>query len=320
MKKQNSSLDDSARYALAEMSDDEPAQNPAAALPKDARDHYAATFSHSQLALEDVAEVQEIYVTNIRVKIWRGQDTLPRSAPALLYLHGGGWVVGSPETHEDICRTIANRVGAVVFSPDYRLAPEHPFPAGIDDCAEVLSYIKVQAQHLGVDSTRIAVGGDSAGGNIATILALLAGDRKLPKITAQLLLYPVTDMTQSSSSYEQYAQGYGLTAEAMRWSRGHYLSNLGQINDWRASPLLVSSMENVAPAFVGLAGCDVLYDEGKAYASDLAKTTQVIEQTWPGQIHGFASMGEYIPEAKEVLSALCRAWQKLDPKFDSKLE
>ena len=218
-----------------------------------------------------------------------------RAAPALLYLHGGGWVIGAPETHEDICRSLANRVGAVVISPDYRLASEHPFPAALSDCAAVMRHIVAQSQCLGIDPTRIVVGGDSAGGNLAAVLALLARDGEVPPVLAQLLVYPVTDQRQTSNSYHHYAEGFGLTSKAMAWFRDHYAA---AASNWRASPLLATALQGVAPAFVVLAGHDVLYDEGAAYAARLATETKASLRVWPGQIHGFVSMGRVDPTGR----------------------
>lgn len=280
--------------------------------PMQARQDYLQGFAQSQLPLEAVAEAREIWTGSLRLKLWRGQGAPLNDAPALLYLHGGGFVIGAPETHEDICRALANRVGAVVIAPDYRLAPEHPFPAGLHDCAEALRHIVAQSQSLGLNPARIAVAGDSAGGNLAAVLALLARDGEVPPVVAQLLIYPVTDQRQNSDSYRRCAEGFGLTAKAMQWFRTHYGA---APSDWRASPLLAPSLTGVAPAFVLLAGQDVLRDEGAAYAARLAAATSAKLQIWPGQIHGFVSMGGVIPEAAEALTALAGAWRALDPAF-----
>lgn len=304
-------LDASARAALRQA-----AQAGAAPVeagnPEAARAAYLQGFSADQLPLEDMAESSEIRVGALRLRLWRGQGAPATGAPALLYLHGGGWVIGAPETHEDICRALANRVGAVVISPDYRLAPEHPFPAALTDCAQALQYIALQYHSLGIDPARIVVGGDSAGGNLAAVLALMARDGRVPPVLAQLLVYPVTDQRQGSDSYRRFAEGLGLTASAMAWFRGHYAA---AATDWRASPLLVPSLRGVAPAFVVLAGHDVLHDEGAAYAARLATEATATLRVWPGQIHGFVSMGRVIPEAAEALSAIAEAWRGFDPGF-----
>lgn len=308
-------LDTSARLALSQAAQvgDPPVES---GEPTSAREAYLKGFFDSQLPFEVVAESAEIWVGTLRLRLWRGQGAPLTAAPALLYLHGGGWVIGAPETHEDICRTLANRVGAVVISPDYRLAPDHPFPAALTDCAAALRFIVAQSQSVGINPARIAVGGDSAGGNLAAVLALLARDGEVPPLVAQLLVYPVTDQRQNSDSYRRYAEGFGLTAKAMAWFRGHYMA---EATDWRASPLLAASLQGVAPAFVALAGHDVLHDEGAAYAARLAAESRASLRVWPGQIHGFVSMGRVIPEAAEALSAIANAWRELDPGFRSPL-
>ena len=306
-------LDASAREALrqAALAGTAPIE---AGDPTAARAAYLQGFGDSQLPLEDVAESTEIRARALRLRLWRGQGAPLTAAPALLYLHGGGWVIGAPETHEDICRALANRVGAVVISPDYRLAPEHPFPAALTDCAQALQHIVAQSQSLGVDPARIIVGGDSAGGNLAAVLALLARDGQVPPVLAQLLIYPVTDQRQGSDSYRRHAEGFGLTASAMAWFRDHYAA---PATDWRASPLLTTSLQGVAPAFVVLAGQDVLHDEGAASAARLATEARATLRVWPGQIHGFVSMGRVIPEAAEALTAIAEAWRGFDPGFGS---
>ncbi|WP_049731113.1 alpha/beta hydrolase [Rhizobium ecuadorense] len=304
-------LDESARRALAWPGDpQEPVENCTPAL---ARQQYLDGFADTQWPLEDVAEVSEKHAGAIRVKIWRGCTAPREQAPALLYLHGGGFVIGAPETHEDICRTLANKIGAIVISPDYRLAPEHPFPAAIEDCAATLIWMRDQADALGIDPARIIVGGDSAGGNLAAVIALLARDGEVPDVIGQVLIYPVTDQLQASDSYMRYAEGFGLTAAAMRWFRDHYLPVTASRSDWRASPLRAASLAGVAPAFVILAGHDVLFDEGALYAERLNSEARATSRTWPGQIHGFVSKRRAIPEAQDALDAIATAWRTMDP-------
>ncbi|RWX19318.1 alpha/beta hydrolase [Rhizobium hidalgonense] len=304
-------LDGSARLALEWPGDpQEPVESCTPAL---ARRQYLNSFAGIQWPLEDVAEVREMYAGAIRLKIWRGRSAPRQAAPAMLYLHGGGFVIGAPETHEDICRSLANMAGAIVVSPDYRLAPEHPFPAAIEDCAATLVWMTDQADALGIDPLRIIVAGDSAGGNLAAVIALLARDGQVPDIIGQVLIYPVTDQLQVTDSYSRYAEGFGLTAAAMKWFRDHYLPEAGSRSDWRASPLSAASLTGVAPAFVILAGHDVLFDEGAAYAERLSSEAQATSRTWPGQIHGFVSKRRAIPEAQEAIEAIAMAWRGMDP-------
>lgn len=307
-------LDASARQALAIAARD---QGPPleTCSPEQARQGYLDGFSRLQLPLEEVAAIFERHVGHIRLKVWRGHGAPSEGAPALLYLHGGGWVIGAPETHEDICRTLANLAGAVVISPDYRLAPDHPFPAAIEDCVTALTYMVAESKSLGIDPRRIVVGGDSAGGNLAAVLALMAPDGDAPTVLGQILIYPVTDQQQTADSYSRYAQDFGLTASEMAWFRNHYLPDGIDGWDWRASPLRASSLAGVAPAFVILAGCDVLSDEGAAYAARLSAESSATLRSWPGQIHGFVSMGGVIPQAREALEAAAAAWRAMDPAF-----
>lgn len=280
--------------------------------PQEARDDYLASYEDTQNPLEAVQRFEERYVGRIRCKIWYGEGVDNKNAPALLYLHGGGWVVGSPETHEDICRMLANRMNAVVISPDYRLAPDFPFPCAIEDCCETLEFLVREAESLGIDPTKITVAGDSAGGNLAAVLAIMSRDKLLPNIFAQILIYPVTDSRQLSESYKVFSEGYGLTAASMKWLRDHYLNGSGNIEDWRVSPLLIKTLEGVAPAIVALAGHDVLYEEGKSYAARLETEASAVTRVWPGQIHGFMSMGGCIPEAGEAVEFIVEEWKRLN--------
>jgi acetyl esterase len=166
------------------------------------------------------------------------------------------------------------------------------------------------AADLGIDPKRIAVAGDSAGGNLAAVLALMARSGDAPRLAAQLLIYPNTDAAQTADSYRRYGEGYGLTASAMKWFRDHYIRTEADIADWRVSPLQVESVAGVAPAFVITAGYDILADEGKAYAERLQEDgVRVVSRHWPGQIHGFVSMGRYILVARQAVEEAVEAWR-----------
>jgi acetyl esterase len=277
-----------------------------------ARAAYIASFPTQQGEHEPVAATsqQEIDGPNgpVTIRIHRGIGAPRTGARAALYLHGGGWVIGNLSSHDEICRWLANLSDAVIVCPDYRLAPEHRFPAGLEDCAAALRFMAQNAGDLGIDPARITVAGDSAGGNLAAVLALLARDGLAPPLAAQILIYPNTDARQTADSYRRFGDGFGLTAATMAWFRDHYLRTPDDIMDWRVSPLLASSLAGAAPAFVVIAGHDILADEGTAYAERLrAEGVSLVLRHWPGQIHGFVSMGRHILAARQAVSQAA-AW------------
>jgi len=228
--------------------------------------------------------------------------------PALVYYHGGGWVIGDLDTHDVLCRELANAVRCAVFAVDYRLAPEHPFPAAVEDACDALAWVAENADALGVDAARLAVGGDSAGGNLAAVAALAARDAGRPKLAAQLLVYPATDQHGGFPSHERNAEGYLLTRQAIEYFRGHYLPDARLWGDWRASPLRAPDHRAVAPAFVLTAGFDPLRDEGLAYAERLAEAgVEVSYREYPDMIHGFLLFGGVLARAREALVE-CAAW------------
>jgi acetyl esterase len=282
--------------------------------PAEAKRMFLESVPQLQGKKEAVAETRDLRAPSpageIPLRLYRGVGCPATGAPALLYFHGGGWVVGSIETHDNVCRWIANSAAGVVVSVDYRLAPEHPFPAAIEDAAAALRYVAENAGSLGIDARRIAVGGDSAGGNIAAVIALLARDKQVPSVAFQVLIYPVTDVSASQDSYRRYAEDYGLTTAAMRWFREQYLGPAGDGSDWRVSPLHAPSLAGLAPAFVATAGYDVLHDEARDYVTRLREAkvpVQLDENT--GQIHGFVSMDGLIGEGRKCIGRAVEAWQ-----------
>ena len=278
--------------------------------PAEAKRMFLENAPRLQGAKEAVAETRDLRAGDIPLRLYRGVGCPATEAPALLYFHGGGWVVGSIETHDTICRWIANCAAGAVISVDYRLAPEHPFPAAIDDASAALRHVADNAASLGIDRQRIAVGGDSAGGNIAAVLALLARDGTVPAIAFQVLLYPVTDVSRAQDSYRRYAEDYGLTTAAMRWFAGHYLGPAADGTDWHVSPLLAPSLAGLAPAFVATAGYDVLHDEALDYVTRLREANVPVQlDENPGQIHGFVSMDGFIGEARRCIERAVKAWQ-----------
>lgn len=282
-----------------------------------ARAAYNASFPTLQGEHEPTAATSEQQIDGpngpVAIRIHRGIGAPQSGAPALLYLHGGGWVIGNLDSHDEICRLMANLGGAVIVCPDYHLAPEHKFPAGLEDCVATLRFMAENAVDLGIDQTRIGVAGDSAGGNLAAVLALLARDGLAPSLAAQILIYPNTDARQTSGSYRRFGDGFGLTATTMAWFRDHYVRTPDDILDWRVSPLLASDLAGVAPAFVALAGCDILADEAAAYAARLqAEGVPMILRQWPGQIHGFVSMGRHIAAARQAVAEAVAAWRQFE--------
>lgn len=225
--------------------------------------------------------------------------------PVLVYFHGGGFVIGDLETHDSVCRELTALSGCAVLAVDYRLAPEHRFPAAVLDCVAATRWLRDHAQELALDPERIAVGGDSAGGTLAAVVAIDARERGDLAIAFQLLVYPVTDMRCASPSYTENGRGYLLTADTMRYFAAHYLADGSQADDWRASPLLHPNLANLPPALVLTAGYDPLRDEGVAYAERLTSAgCRASTVSFPRQIHGFVTMGKLIDEAATAL-AIC---------------
>ncbi|MDQ1426029.1 MAG: hypothetical protein QOD72_3527 [Acidimicrobiaceae bacterium] len=215
----------------------------------------------------------------------------PDALPCLVYFHGGGWVLGSLEGLEGICRSLANRAGCVVVSVDYRLSPEYKFPIPLDECYAATLWVAANGKEIGVDSSRIAVGGDSAGGNLATAVALRARDEAGPALRMQLLVYPVTNHDFSTPSYDVNGEGYLLTKDMMKWFWDHYLSGPDDGKHHLASPLRAPDLSGLPPALVITAEYDPLRDEGEAYATALtAAGVSVTHTQYKGMIHAFWQM------------------------------
>lgn len=240
---------------------------------------------------EPVAQIEERTIpangADIPVRIYR-PDNSREPKPVLVWFHGGGWVIGSLDGADYGCRIMTNASGCVVVSVDYRLAPENKFPTPIDDCFEVTKWIAANAEELNVDSSRLAVGGDSAGGNLAAVVSMLARDSGGPEIKFQALIYPVTNCSFDTPSYTENAEGYLLTKDSMAWFWGHYLTDPAEGKSVKASPLCADDLSNLPPALVITAEFDPLRDEGNAYAKALKDAgNQVEHRQFAGQIHGF---------------------------------
>jgi acetyl esterase len=252
----------------------------------------------------EVAEVRLLAFDNYALRVYR--PVLGETLPALVYFHGGGWTIGDVDTHDVLCRQLAIGARCAVFSVDYRLAPEHPFPAALDDCFAATRYVADNAAKLNVQG--IAVGGDSAGGNLAASVALLARDAGGPALAFQLLIYPATDQRCATASHERNGQGYLLTRDGIHYFRRAYLPNEKDWLDWRASPLLAKSHANLPPALVITAGYDPLLDEGRAYAERLrAAGVQVAYREFADMVHGFVLFGGVVDTANAAVAECCAA-------------
>jgi acetyl esterase len=288
--------------------------------PAEARRGYSASRRALQLPFDPVAAIDTIVIAGpggpLALRLFRGAP-VGQPLPCLLYLHGGGWVLGDLESHEGICRRIAAIAGCCVIAVDYRLAPEHPFPAAVDDAVAALAWIATHAEQIEIDHHRIAVGGDSAGGNLAAVLALMGRDGSIPRSSYQMLFYPATDLRMAGDSYERVIDGMPLTANAMRYFIDHYIPNRADRGDWRASPLLAGSLEGASPALVLTCGHDPLCTDGQLYAARLEREgVPVTALHLSDQAHGILNMSKAVGAATGVLdfaAALLRqAWRDTD--------
>jgi len=275
-----------------------------------ARDLYMAGRKALSPDPMPIAETRDIAIPGpggpIPARLYRSAKN--GTLPVLVFLHGGGWVVGNIDSHEAMCRHLANRAECAVLSVDYRMGPEHKFPAAVEDCFAATVWTAGNAAALGVDPGRLAVGGDSAGGNLAAVVSLLARDKRAPRISCQILIYPATDAAMRHDSVARYAEGYVLTRATMRWFYEQYLRTPDDAADWRVSPLLAPDLSRLPPAYVLTAGYDPLCDEGDAYAARLAAAgVPVTHRRFPGQVHGFVTNGRVIRAAETALDEVAAA-------------
>ncbi|MGJ5221836.1 alpha/beta hydrolase, partial [Bradyrhizobium oligotrophicum] len=258
--------------------------------PAEARDYYLAARAVSNPEPPELAEIRELAIPAphgvIPARLYRPKSLrqVGGLAPALVFFHGGGWVIGNLDSHDVACRALAHEGELIVISVDYRLAPEHKFPAAVDDCVAAAQWVADHATALGIDASRLSVGGDSAGGNLAAVVALSARDGKGPKLSGQVLIYPATDFTMSHPSHSEPETSVLLTHSVIRWFRDHYLSSAADIHEWRASPAKAETLAGLPPAYVLTAGADPLRDEGDDYARRLREAgVPVTHRTHPGQ-------------------------------------
>lgn len=271
---------------------------------QEARDQYI--LGRIPMPPEPVANVDDrtldIDGARIPIRIYTPDGAAPH--PALVYFHGGGWVIGNIETHDQICRKLANRGGCIVVSVEYRVAPEHKYPTPGEDAYAATAWVAAHAADLGIDPSRIAVGGDSAGGNLAAAVTLMARDRGGPGLMFQALIYPVTHFNFDTPSYSENAEGYFLTQRLMRWFWGHYLANDADGAQPYASPL-AADVSRLPPALIITAEFDPLRDEGASYAERLREAGVPVAYTcYTGTIHGFVQLEALLDTGKAAIEEI----------------
>ena len=283
--------------------------------PAEARELYLKGRAVSNPEPPELASVKELSIPSptgpIPARIYTPKKTRQASglAPCLVFFHGGGWVIGDLDSHDVVCRKLAHEGELIVIAVDYRRAPEHKFPAAVDDSIEATKWIAANSKQLGIDASRLTVGGDSAGGNLATVVAISARDGNGPRIAGQVLIYPATDFAMTHSSHSEPETSLLLTHSVIKWFKNHYLGD-ADIHDWRASPARATTLTGLPPAYVLTAGGDPLRDEGDEYAKNLKQAgVAVTYRHFPGQFHGFFTMGKLLPQANVAVSEIA-AWLK----------
>jgi acetyl esterase len=280
--------------------------------PQEARAGYEASAEVLELPRRPLPRVEDLQVpaddgTPLPARLYSSAERPPG---VLLYIHGGGFTIGSVDTHDILCRELAALSGWAVLSLGYRLAPEHRFPVAVEDAWAGLRWLAAQRETLGLPQARLAVGGDSAGGTLATVNAIRAREAGLP-LALQLLFYPGTAARQDSGSHRRYAHGLVLEQEHIDYFFGQYIDPRDR-DDWRFAPLNATDVEGLAPAWIGLAECDPLFDEGIAYADKLRAAGVPVElEVWRGVTHEFIKMGRALPETREAHAAAARALSTL---------
>jgi acetyl esterase len=282
--------------------------------PKAARELYLSLRPNAQGPLPDGVAVADRSLpgpdgNTIAARLYRPKSAAADAKqPGLVYAHGGGWVFGNLDSHDVLCAQLALEAGISVFAVDYRLAPETRFPGAFDDVVAGLKWVAANGATVGIDASRLAIGGDSAGGNLAAAVALWARDHAGPRLRLQVLAYPVTDGVARAESYRTFHDGYGLNAPTMEWFFDHYTPDKAMRGDWRVSPLRAKSLANLPPALVVTAGYDPLRDEGRAYAWRLQKDGTVADLVeFGGMLHGFLSSPMLLHGARRGTSVCAAA-------------
>ena len=283
--------------------------------PSEARTFYRDRRTLTQPDPPAVAEVRDLSAAGpagpIPLRLYRPASA-PHPSPTLVFFHGGGWVIGDLDTHDVVCRSLAVQANCAVLAVDYRMGPDHRFPAAVDDCIAATQWLHAQAASLQLDPQKFAVGGDSAGGNLSAVVALALRDADSPvRLKHQLLIYPATDMRMGTPSHSVNGQGYMLTRDSIIYFRGHYIDDPAHYADWRSSPLLHPNLAGLPPALVLTAGFDPLRDEGLQYADALSAAgvpTQYL--CFERQIHGFITMGRVLAEADTAIAVCANALRR----------
>lgn len=281
--------------------------------PQEARTVYRERRFFTQPEPPQVGEVRELSFAGpggpVPLRLYRPlRSDAAEQLAALVYYHGGGWTIGDLETHDTLCRELANGSGCAVVAVDYRLGPEHRFPAAVDDSIAALRWIHANAQPLGLNASRIAVGGDSAGGNLAAVLALAAREQGIA-LRYQVLIYPVTSAVPGDlPSHTEFGEGYVLSRNAMERFTGHYFGDDGRAPDWRGAPLLAEDLSGLPPALVMVGTYDVLRDDGVAYANAMTEAgNQVTLVEYSGMSHGFINMAATMTTGRLALCQVASA-------------
>jgi len=274
----------------------------------EARRAYRESRAALAAAPAHVEEIRELSVPGptavLRARLYR-PDSAQGALPGIVFFHGGGFIYGDIDTHDLVCRGIAQSALCAVVSVDYRLAPEHRFPAAVEDAFAATTWVAANAAAFGIDPARLVVAGDSAGGNLAAVVAITARERGAPALAMQVLVYPTTDFSAETASISRFAEGYLLTRESIRWVKRTYLRDERDALDWRASPLRAGDLSRLPAAYIITAGFDPLRDEGRAYAERLARGgVAVTHECFEGQVHGFFMMGGVIAAAGHAIQRI----------------
>ena len=279
--------------------------------PAEAREFYAQARFVSNPEPPELEKVQPIAIPSpagpIPARIYTPKNLRKADglAPCLVFFHGGGWVIGDLDSHDVVCRKLADEGELIVMSVDYRLAPEHKFPAAVDDAIAATRWIAEHAKQHSIDPSRLMVGGDSAGGNLAAVVAIAARDGNGPDIAGQVLIYPAIDFAMTHPSHREPETSILLTHSVILWFRDHYLNGVADVHDWRASPARAKTLIGLPPAYVLTAGADPLRDEGEEYARRLTEAgVPVTYRHFPGQFHGFFTMGKLLQQANVAASEI----------------